>query len=84
MKKVVFLGKTNGYVTPEQQGNFLRKYGHLEVILKDAMVTSKYYIYEGVGFKVMCVDDKIVQINRMDADEVKRIASCSKVKFGDF
>ena len=29
---------------------------------------SKYYTYNGDGFRVMIIDDKVVQINKMDAE----------------
>lgn len=86
MKQVVFIGKMNGYVTPEAQAEFLTKHAHLEGIVPfDALDGNvKYYTYNGQGFKVICVDGKAIQINKMDADEVKRIVSCSKIKFGGF
>ena len=72
--------KNNGYITPEQQADFLSKHGHLEAILKD----GKLYTYNGCGFRVIIVQDKVVQIIKMSEYEVRTMASCSKVKFGDF
>ena len=77
MKKVVFIGRDNGYITPERQAEFLSK---LEGII--GMV--KYYTFRGQGFKVIHVAGKVAQINKMPEDEVKRIVSCAKIKFGGF
>lgn len=72
--------KTNGYVTPERQAEFLSKHAHLEGII--GMV--KYYTFRGQGFKVIHVNGKVAQINKMSEAEVKRIVSCAKLKFGGF
>lgn len=80
MKQVVFIGRDNGYITPEAQAEFLTKHGHLEGII--GMV--KYYTYRGQGYKVIHVAGKVAQVNKMNADEVKRIVSCAKIKFGGF
>lgn len=70
----------NGYVTPERQAEFLAKNGHLEGIIGYV----KYYTFRGQGFKIIYVNGKVAQINKMPEDEVKRIVSCSKLKFGGF
>lgn len=70
----------NGYVTPERQAEFLAKNGHLEGIIGYV----KYYTFRGQGFKVIHVNGKVAQINKMPEDEVKRIVRCSKLKFGGF
>lgn len=80
MKKVVFIGRDNGYITPERQAEFLRRHGHLECISEG----SKYYTYDGSGFKVIMVGKRVAQIIKMSEDEVKRIASCTKLDFGGF
>ena len=80
MKKVVFIGRDNGYITPERQADFLSKHAHLEGII--GMV--KYYTFRGQGFKVIHVNGKVAQINKMSEDEVKKIISCAKLKFGGF
>lgn len=86
MKKVVFIGKEKGCITPQAQAEFLAKHGHLEGIVNMTSMSGKvkYYTYNGDGFKVICVDGKAVQVNQMDADEVKKIVSCAKLKFGGF
>ena len=86
MKQVVFIGKERGCLTPEAQAEFLSKHAHLEGIVPfDALDGNvKYYTYNGQGFKVICVDGKAIQINKIDADEVKRIVSCAKLDFGGF
>lgn len=86
MKQVVFIGKERGCLTPEAQAEFLSKHAHLEGIARMTALNgvSKYYTYNGEGFRVMVIDDKVVQINKMDADEVKRIVSCAKLDFGGF
>lgn len=80
MKKVVFIGKEKGCITPEAQAEFLSKHAHLEGII--GMV--KYYTYRGQGFKVIHVAGKVAQVNKMSEAEVKRIVSCAKLKFGGF
>ena len=86
MKKVLFIGKEKGCLKPEAQAEFLAKHGHLEGIVPFVALDGnvKYYTHNGQGFKVICVDGKAVQVNKMDADEVKRIVSCSKLDFGGF
>ena len=85
MKQVVFIGKMNGYVTPEKQAEFLKRHGHLEGIVTEGFVgLAKYYTYNGGGFKVTYVGGQVAQVDKMDADEIKRIVSCSKLKFGGF
>ncbi len=70
----------NGYVTPERQAEFLAKNAHLEGIIGYV----KYYTFRGQGFKVIHVNGKVAQINKISEDEVKRIVRCSKLKFGGF
>ena len=88
MKQVVFIGKEKGCLTPQAQAEFLAKHGHLEGILgvdsDIGCMTSKYYTYNGGGFKVISVGGQVAQVDKMDADEVKRIASCAKLDFGGF
>lgn len=85
MKKVVFIGKEKG-CTPEAQAEFLAKHAHLEGIVPMTTLRgcSKYYTYNGAGFNVICVEDKAIQINKINPDEIKRIISCSKLRFGGF
>ena len=80
MKQVVFIGKERGCLTPEAQAEFLSKHAHLEGFI--GMV--KYYTYRGQGYKVIYVAGMVAQVNKMDADDVKRIVSCAKIKFGGF
>lgn len=74
-----------GAVTPEMQYEWLKKYAHLEGIVGN----SKYFVYNiatglDVGFQVIVVDGKPVQVMKMTKDEAKTIVACSKLKFGDF
>ena len=80
MKQVVYIGKMNGYITPERQAEFLKRHGHLEGIINDV----KYYTYNGGGFKVIYVGGQVAQIDKINPDEIKLIISCSKLKFGGF
>lgn len=80
MKQVVFIGKMNGYITPEKQAEFLKRHAHLECIVGPV----KYYTYNGGGFKVIHVGGQVAQVDKMDAGEIKRLSSCSKIKFGGF
>lgn len=70
----------NGYITQERQADFLSRHGHLEGIIGFV----KYYTYRGQGFKVIHVNGKVAQINKIPEDEVKKIISCAKIKFGGF
>lgn len=80
MKQIVYLGKTHGYVTPEDQADFLMKFGHLEGVNGN----SKLYTYNGSGFRVIIIQGKVAQIIKMSEYEIRTMASCSKLKFGDF
>ena len=88
MKKVIFIGKVNGYATPERQADFLSKHGHLEGILgvdsDIGCMTSKYYTYNGAGFKVIYVGGHVAQVDRINPHEIKTILACSGLKFGGF
>ena len=70
----------NGYITPERQADFLSKHAHLEGII--GMV--KYYTFRGCGFKVIHINGKVAQVNRISEDEAKTIVSCARLKFGGF
>ena len=78
----------NGYITPERQADFLSKHAHLEGILgvdsDIGCMTSKYYTYNGGGFKVIHINGKVAQVNRISEDEAKTIVSCARLKFGGF
>ena len=80
MKQVVYIGKMNGYITPERQAEFLKRHAHLEGIVGSV----KYYTYNGAGFKVTYVGGQVAQIDKINPDEIKLIISCSKLKFGGF
>lgn len=85
MKKADYTLRAHG-CTPEAQAEFLAKHAHLEGIVPMTTLSgcSKYYTYNGAGFNVICVDDKAIQINKINPDEIKRIISCSKLRFGGF
>ena len=80
MKQVVFIGKMNGYITPERQAEFLKRHGHLEGIVGSV----KYYTYNGGGFKVTYVGGQVAQINKINPEEIKTILACKDLKFGGF
>lgn len=80
MKKVVYILKENGYITPERQADFLAHHGHLEGIVGSV----KYYTYNGGGFKVTYVGGQVAQIDKINPNEIKLIINCSKIKFGGF
>lgn len=80
MKKVVFIGKTNGYITPANQAEFLKRHAHLECIIDGA----KYYTYNGAGFKVFYVGNQVAQIDKINPDEITLLMRCSELKFGGF
>lgn len=86
----------NGSVTPEMQGEFLKRYAHLEGIKYDKGVAVKYYTYEypdGVpvpkgmsncGFKVIECNGKAVQVTKIGLEEAKTMAGAINLKFGGF
>lgn len=80
MKQVVFIGKMNGYITPERQAEFLKRHAHLEGIINDV----KYYTYNGAGFKVTYVGGQVAQVDKINPDDIKLILRCSELKFGGF
>ena len=80
MKEIIFIGKMNGYATPERQAEFLSKHGHLEGIAGSV----KYYTYNGAGFKVIYVGGHVAQVDRINPHEIKTILACSGLKFGGF
>lgn len=80
MKQVVFIGKMNGYITPERQAEFLKRHGHLEGIIGN----ERYYTYNGAGFKVIYVGGHVAQVDRINPHEIKTILACSGLKFGGF
>lgn len=80
MKEIIYIRREKGFTTPEMQAEYLRRHGHLECISEG----SKYYTYDGSGYKVIMVGKRVAQIIKMSEDEVKRIASCAKLDFGGF
>lgn len=86
----------NGAITPEMQGEFLKRYAHLEGVSCESGVTVKYYTYEypdGVpvpkgmsncGFKVVEYNGKTVQVTKIGLEEAKTLASAINLKFGGF
>ena len=80
MKKVVFTGKINGYITPEKQAEFLSKHAHLEGILGNI----SFFTYNGAGFKVIHVGGQVAQVDKINPDDIKLILRCSELKFGGF
>lgn len=80
MKITDFPCRENGYITPQAVGAYLIKHGHLEGIIDN----RRYITYDGVGYQVISVADKIVQIIEMPISDCQRIGHCSNLKFGDF
>lgn len=86
----------NGAITPEMQGEFLKRYAHLEGVKCESGVTVKYYTYEypdgtpipkglgNCGFKVVEYNGKTVQVTKIGLDEAKTMAKCINIKFGGF
>ena len=86
----------NGAITPEMQGEFLKKYAHLEGVKYEKGVAVKYYTYEypdGVpvpkgmsncGFKVVEYNGKAVQVTKIGLEEAKTLAGVINLKFGGF
>ena len=78
----------NGYITPARQAEFLKRHAHLEGIIgvdsDIGCMTSKYYTYNGGGFKVTYAGGQVAQVDRINPDEIKLIMRCSELKFGGF
>ena len=74
----------NGVVTPEAQGEFLSKKGHLLGIIGEENNFVKVYTYEGYGFKVYYANKHVVQVDKIGEEEAKIYLACSNVKFGEF
>lgn len=75
---------SNGSVTPEAQGEYLKKNGHLLGIVGEEPNYVKVYTYEGFGFKVYYVNEHVVQVDKIGEEEAKIYLACSNVKFGEF
>lgn len=86
----------NGSVTPEMQGEFLKRYAHLEGVKYEKGVAVKYYTYEypdgapvskgmsNCGFKVIEYNGKTVQVTKIGLEEAKTLAGAINLKFGGF
>ena len=78
-------GEVNGgCVTPEAQGEYLSKHGHLLGIIGEEHNFIKVYTFNGSGFKVFYANDHVVQVDKIGEDEAKIYLACSNVKFGEF
>lgn len=75
---------SNGAVTPEAQGEFLSKKGHLLGIIGEENNYIKVYTYQGYGFKVYYANKHVVQVDKIGEEEAKIYLACSSVKFGEF
>ena len=73
-----------GAVTPESQGEFLKKNGHLLGIVGEEPNYIKVYTYNGFGFKVFYANNHVVQVNKIGEEEAKVYLACSNIKFGEF
>ena len=80
MKKVVFIGREKGCLTPEAIAEYLRRHGHLEGIHGN----RKYITYSGKGYQVITMGGKTVQVIEMPEADCKRIGACSTLQFGGF
>jgi hypothetical protein len=75
---------SNGSVTPEAQGEYLRKHAHLIGVVGEEHNYVQVYTYEGFGFKVYYANDHVVQVDKIGEEEAKIYLACSNVKFGEF
>ena len=73
-----------GVVTPEAQGEFLCKHGHLLGIVGDGPNRIKVFTYNGFGYKVFYANDHVVQVDKIGEEEAKIYLACSNIKFGEF
>jgi hypothetical protein len=73
-----------GAVTPESQGEYLSKHGHLLGIIGESPNFIKVYTYEGFGYKVCYANDHVIQVIKIGEEEAKVYVACSNVKFGEF
>lgn len=88
------MNRDSASVIPQMQADFLEKFAHCLGIVNRPPETEKFFIYdinphdmsyeiENIGFRVLYVDGKAVQVFKHTADEVKRMAACSGLKFGN-
>lgn len=75
---------SNGAVTPESQGEYLCKNGHLLGIVGEEHNYIKVFTYNGFGYKVFYANDHVVQVNKIGEEEAKIYLACSNLKFGEF
>lgn len=75
---------SNGSVTPEAQGEYLKKHAHLIGVVGEEHNYVQVYTYEGFGFKVYYANDHVVQVDKIGEEEAKIYLACSNVKFGEF
>ena len=74
----------NGCVTPEAQGEYLSKNGHLIGIIGESPNFIKVYTFNGAGYKVCYANDHVIQVIKLGEDEAKVYVACSTIKFGEF
>ena len=75
---------SNGVVTPEAQGEYLCKNGHLLGIVGEEHNYIKVFTFNGFGYKVFYANDHVVQVNKIGEEEAKIYLACSNLKFGEF
>ena len=84
-------------VTPAMQGEFLKKYAHLEgESTENVTLTLKYYTsttidgapvchgLKDAGFKVIEYDGKAIQVIKIGSDEARLLGKNTKLQFGGF
>lgn len=80
MKKVVFIGREKGCMTPEAMAKYLKRHGHCEGFLGN----REYITYSGKGYQLITMAGKVVQVIEMPEADCKRIGACSGLRFGGF
>lgn len=88
------INRDSASVTPKMQADFLEKFAHCIGVVHKPPQTEKFFVYdinmnemsyglEKLGFRVLYVNGEAVQVFKHTADEVKRMAACSGIKFGE-
>lgn len=72
--------RMNGYITPDNQAEFLSKHAHLLGIVGN----EKFYEYNNMGFKVITIGDCVAQVMKIPVDDARMIILCKGLNFGGF
>jgi hypothetical protein len=90
MKKVAFIRKDRGCSTPEMKAEALKKYAHLESIVRDEVTGDiiKYYTWDvlseiGKCAEVVVSGNRIISVRNVPEANIRH-SGASEVLFGGF